>query len=88
MVSNDVVFSTLRQIVELNSQSGRLQESVDILQRLINLAPADYRLPFLLAHVHTQLGNNTQARQFGETALSLAPENEKPNVQSFLDSLE
>ena len=86
--SNDVVFSTLRQIVELNSQSGRLQESVDILQRLMDLAPADYRLPFQLAHVHTQLGNNTQARQFGETALSLAPEIEKPNVQSFLDSLE
>ena len=86
--SKDVVFSTVRQIVDMNAQNGRLQESVDILQRLIDLAPNDHRFPFQLAQVHTGLGNNTEARQFGEIALNLAPESYKPNIQSFIDSLD
>ncbi|MYC93330.1 MAG: hypothetical protein F4X14_00020 [Caldilineaceae bacterium SB0661_bin_32] len=84
----DKIIATYSVIAEMNVENGRLLEAADILHRLMELAPHDYRFPFQLAQVHTELGNNQQARQFGESALSLAPENEKPGIQSFVDSLE
>ena len=84
----DKIIATYSVIAEMNVENGRLLEAADILHRLMELAPHDYRFPFQLAQVHTELGNNQQARQFGESALTLAPENEKPGIQSFVDSLE
>ena len=84
----DSVISVYRLIAEVNEEYGRLKESADILQRLIALAPEDYRFPFQLARLHTQLGDILQARQFAESALSLAPDSEKAGIQSFVDSLE
>ena len=84
----DATVAVYRQIVEMYVQYGRLQESVDILQRLTELVPNDFRIPFQLAHLHNELGNNQQARQFGENALTLAPDNDKPEIRSFIDSLE
>jgi len=84
----DKIIATYSVIAEMNVENGRLLEAAGILHRLMELAPHDYRFPFQLAQVHTELGNNQQARQFGESALSLAPENEKPGIQSFVDSLE
>ncbi len=84
----DDAVAVYRQIVEMNLQYERLQESVDILQRLTNLVPDDFRIPFQLARVHAELGDYVQARQSGETALTLAPESDKPGIKSFIDSLE
>ena len=84
----DKIIDTYNVIAEMNVENGRLLEAADILHRLMELAPHDYRFPFQLAQVHTELGNNQQARQFGESALALAPDNEKPGIQSFVDSLE
>ena len=39
------VDSVYRQIVEMNSQYGPIQESVEVLLRLFSLAPNDYRIP-------------------------------------------
>ena len=72
----------------MNSQYGPIQESVEVLQRLFSLAPNDYRIPFQLARLHAEMGDNEQARQYGETALTLAPDNDKPEIRSFIDSLE
>ena len=69
----DSVISVYRLIAEVNEEHGRLEESADILHRLIALAPEDYRFPFQLARLHSELGDNRQARQFADSALSLAP---------------
>ncbi len=84
----DMELALYRLIAEVYEDSGRLQEAADILHRLIALAPEDFRFPFQLAKVQTGLGNNQQARQFAQTALSLAPDNEKAGIQSYIDSLE
>ncbi|MYF79136.1 MAG: hypothetical protein F4180_04440 [Chloroflexi bacterium] len=84
----DKIVATYSVIADFNVENGRLLQAADILHRLVELAPHDYRFPFQLAHVHSELGNNQQARQFGESALALAPDNEKPGVQAFVDSLE
>ncbi len=84
----DKIVATYSVIAEMSVENGRLLQAADILHRLVELAPHDYRFPFQLAQVHTELGNNQQARQFGESALALAPDNEKPVIQSFVDSLE
>ena len=82
------VDSVYRQIVEMNSQYGPIQESVEVLLRLFSLAPNDYRIPVQLARLHAEMGDNERARQYGETALTLAPDNDKPEIRSFIDSLE
>ncbi len=80
--------SIYRMLVEINLDLGRLPESVDLLHRLMDLAPNDFRYPYQLAQVHLQLGNAQFARQFGENALALAPDGDKPPIQSFVDSIE
>ncbi len=80
--------SIYRMLVEINLDLGRLPESVDFLHRLMDLAPNDFRYPFQLAQIHLQLGNSQFARQFGENALALAPDSDKPPIQSFVDSIE
>ncbi len=84
----DKIIAAYSVIAELNVENGRLLEAAGILHRLMELAPHDYRFPFQLAQVHTELGNSQQARLFGESALALAPDREKPAIQSFVDSLE
>ena len=85
---SDIVIPAYRLAAEVYEENGRLQESADILRRLMDLAPGDYRYPYQLARLHSELGNSQQARQFAETALTLAPDNEKAGIQSFVDSLE
>ena len=84
----DMVIAAYRLVAEVRAENGRPQESAGILHRLMELAPDDYRFPFQLATLHAELGNNQQARQFAETALSLAPESEKTAIQSFVESLD
>ena len=85
---SDMAIAAYHLVAEVYQENGRLQEAADILHSLIAFAPEDYRFPFQLARVNAGLGNNLQARRFAETALSLAPENEKQGIQSFVDSLE
>ena len=85
---SDMVIAVYRLVAELHEENGRLDESAGILHRLMELAPNDYRFPFQLARLYSELGADRQARQFVETALSLAPESEKAAIQSFVDSLE
>lgn len=84
----DMVIAAYRLVAEVRHDDGRLTESVDILHRLIDLAPDDYRFPFQLATLHSELGDNRQARQFAQNAMSLAPDNEKARIQSFVSTLE
>jgi len=84
----DMVIAAYRLVAEVRAENGRPRESAGILHRLMELAPDDYRFPFQLASLHSELGDNQQARQFAETALSLAPESEKAAIQSFFDSLD
>ena len=84
----DIEIALYRLIAEVYEESGRLQEAADILHRLMALVPEDFRIPFQLAKVLSGLGNNQQARQFAETAHSLAPESEKAGIQSYVDTLE
>ncbi len=86
--SNNAVDSLFIQIVEINAQYGRPEASVGLLQRLMDIVPDDFRIPFQLAQLYAELGNYKQALQFGETALTLAPADDKPGIQSFIDSLE
>ncbi len=83
----DMVIAAYRLVAEVRAENGRPQESAGILHRLMELAPDDHRFPFQLASLHSELGDNQQARQFAEAALSLAPESEKAAIQSFVDSL-
>ncbi len=85
---SDIMIPAYRLVAEVYEENGRLQESADILRRLMDFAPGDYRYPYQLARLHSELGNSQQARQFAETALTLAPDNEKAGIQSFVDSLE
>ena len=75
-------------LVDLNIGSGRLQESVDLIHRLIDLAPDEFRYPYQLAKVYNELGNRGLARKFAQDALVLAPEDNKPDIQAFAASLE
>ncbi len=75
-------------LVDLYVEHGRLSESVDLVHRLIDLEPDDFRYPLQLAKIHDQLGNSALARQFGENALALAPEGDKLTIQAFVASLE
>ncbi|MCZ0937653.1 MAG: O-antigen ligase family protein [Caldilineaceae bacterium] len=84
----DLVVAVYRLVAEVNEENGLLPAAVDILRRLMDLAPDDYRHPFQMARLHTELGDNRQARQFAESALSLAPDSEKAGIQSFVDTLE
>lgn len=83
----DAIF-IYRAFVEIYLDLGRLPESIDYLNNLIELAPNDFRYPFQLAKVHLQLGNLQLARQFGDAALALATEDEESAIQTFLDSFE
>ena len=85
---NDMVIAVYRLVAELREENGRLDESAEILHRLMELAPDDYRFPFQLARLYSELGAVQQARQFVEAALTLAPDNEKAAIQSFVESLE
>ena len=75
-------------LVELYHESGRLLEAVDLLHDLIDFRPDDYRYPLRLAYVYYELSDIEQARQFGENALTIAPNAERPEIQAFIDSLE
>ena len=55
---------------------------------MIELAPDEYRYPFGLAKIHSELGNTEQAEQFGKSALTLAPDGERPQIEAFINSLE
>ena len=84
----DMAIAAYRKAAEVYQEVGRLQEAAEILHRLIDLAPEDYRFPLQLAKVSAGLGNDQQARQFAETAMTLAPDSEKAAIQSYVDSLE
>ena len=75
-------------LVKLYIENGKLLKSIELLHGMIDLAPEDYRHPFRLAQVHSELGNFAQARQFGENALTLAPDEKRPDIQAFVDALE
>ena len=83
-----MAIAAYRLVAEVYEENGQLQEAADILHRLTTLAPEDYRFPLQLARVSAGLGNNQQARQFAESALSLAPDSAKPEIQSYVDSLD
>ncbi len=75
-------------LADVYHESGRLADAAAQLQVLFNLAPTDYRTPLRLADLQRELGNLDQALHFGQRALALAPENRKPDIQAFIDSLE
>ena len=84
--SADIQLQSL--LVELYHESGRLLDAADLLHDMIDSRPDDYRYPLRLAYVYYELSDIEQARQFGENALTIAPDGERPEIQAFIDSLE
>ena len=74
-------------LADVYHESGRLTDAAAQLQVLFQLAPTDYRTPLRLADLQKELGNLDQALHFGQRALALAPEDRKPDIQAFIDSL-
>ncbi len=75
-------------LADVYHESGRLTDAAAQLQVLLELGPTDYRTPLRLADLQRELGNLEQALHFGQRALALAPEDRKPDIQAFIDSLE
>ncbi|MCB0063331.1 MAG: O-antigen ligase family protein [Caldilineaceae bacterium] len=60
---------------------------VEIAQALMALEPGNYQHPFNIAQALQRVGQTENARQFGEQALSLAPDDQKPAIEAFLAGL-
>ena len=80
--------SNYNLLVDLYLEKGRLLDAAELLQDMIELAPDEYRYPFGLAKIHSELGNTEKAEQFGKSALTLAPDGERPQIEAFINSLE
>lgn len=87
MSMDEITILLYRMLNELYILNGQLPQAVDSLQRLLELESEDFRHPLQLARIQNEIGNSDLARQFAETALALAPESNKPEVQAFLESL-
>ena len=83
-----VDISNFNLLVDLYLEKGRLLDAADLLHDMMDLAPQEYHYPLGLAQIHDEMGNTEQARQFGESALTLAPANERPQIEAFIESLE
>jgi tetratricopeptide (TPR) repeat protein len=77
----------LNQLVNLYLQQNRQNEALEILQRLSGLEPTNYQHPLRIAQLYAQLAQVEVARQFAQQALQLAPAEQLPTVQQFVDSL-
>lgn len=77
----------LNQLVTLYLQQTRQNEALEVLQALSQLEPTNYEHPLRIAQIYTNLANVAVARQFAQQALQLAPADQAPAVQQFLESL-
>ncbi len=77
----------LNQLVNLYLQQTRQNEALEVLQRLSGLEPTNYQHPLRIAQIYAQLAQVEVARQFAQQALQLAPADQLPAVQQFVDSL-
>lgn len=75
-------------IVDIYVENGRMSDAAQLLHTLIDLAPDEFRFPIKLAEVYNHLGDISEARRFGERAMELAPDTDRPAIQAFVDSLE
>ncbi len=77
----------LRNLYNLYLKQENWNQAVETLQALMQLEPNEYHHPLAMAQILAQNGQPDAARQFAERALELAPDEEKPAIQAFLDGL-
>lgn len=77
----------LRNLYNLYLKQENWNQAVETLQALMQLEPDEYHHPLAMAQILAQNGQPDAARQFAERALELAPDEEKPAIQTFLDGL-
>ncbi|MBX3011952.1 MAG: tetratricopeptide repeat protein [Caldilineaceae bacterium] len=78
---------TLRTLSNLYNTEQDDRMVVEIAQALMALEPTNYQHPLNIAQALQRAGQTDNARQFGEQALQLAPAEQKPAIQQFLDGL-
>ncbi|MBP7963974.1 MAG: tetratricopeptide repeat protein [Caldilineaceae bacterium] len=77
----------LNQLVNLYLQQSRQNDALETLQALSTLEPTNYEHPLRIAQIYAQQAQVDAARQFAQQALQLAPAEQLPAVQQFVDSL-
>ena len=79
--------ATLSTLVSIYLQEQRIDETISILQHLTTLEPANYIYLLQMAQVYAQTGDLATAKTFAQSALELAPADQKPGIEQFLATL-
>ena len=80
--------ASLLDAANLLRQLGALQETYQVLQQIIALAPQNWSQLADLAALLSDIGLPEEALPYAQQALELAPENQAASVQSLIDSLQ
>lgn len=70
--------------------AGRLADAIAAYQEVLDRAEAGvdpWRVNLAISELYAQLGDARQARAYAQSALQVAPDTDKPNVQAWLDQL-
>lgn len=79
--------ANLSTLASLYLQEQRIDETISILQHLSTLEPTNYLYPLQLAQIYAQTGDLASAKTFAQSALELAPADQKPGIEQFLATL-
>lgn len=71
--SNPDDVKALKSLMEVKIKNKKLQEAVEVIDRLIELEPEDYEWPLLRAHMYSYMGESELARAGFESILAKDP---------------
>jgi len=77
----------LNSLASVYIQEQRVDDAVGVVQHLMTLEPSNYIYPLQIAQLYAQTGNLVAAKPFAQTALELAPADQKPGIEQFLATL-
>ena len=69
------------------AQTGRLQDAIDANAAVLETMPNDYDSNKNLALLYQQAGEPEQAMAYARVALEVAPENNRADIETFIDQL-
>lgn len=78
---------TLKTLSNLYNAQQNDRMVVEIAQALMALEPTNYQHPFNIAQALQRVGQLDNARNFADQALQLAPADQQPAIQQFIDGL-
>jgi len=88
--NNQLKFSYASALGGLLAQSGKYEQAIEVYLQAIQAMPNTqdrWRVEFILARIYAQIGDIPVALQYAQSALTLAPEDQKEALQNLIVQL-